>query len=104
MAQAKMAEYRASSAPRVRRHVEVSRCSRDVRVRFLHALEHKFIRPPSIWWPSAVQVSSAICGKLLSSVGAWRGSRLAAVTQQVWSNRRRSVVRQKFRRAEITGT
>jgi hypothetical protein len=64
MTQAKMTECRASSAPRVRRHVEVSRCSRDVRVRFLHALEHKFIRPPSIWRPSAAHVSSAIYGKL----------------------------------------
>ena len=61
MTQAKMTECRASSAPRVRRHVEVSR---DVRVRFLHALEHKFIRPPSLWRPSAAHVSSAIYGKL----------------------------------------
>ena len=36
MTQAKMAECRASSAPRVRRHVEVLHCSRYVRVRFLH--------------------------------------------------------------------
>ena len=64
MTQAKMAECRASSTSRVRRHLEVLHCSRYVRVRFLHALEHKFIRAPSIWWPSAVQVSSAICGKL----------------------------------------
>lgn len=45
MTQAKMTECRASSAPRVRRHVEVSRCSRDVRVRFLHGCAGAQVHP-----------------------------------------------------------
>ena len=69
MTQAKMAECRASSAPRVRRHVEVLHCSRYVRVRFLHALEHKFIRPPSILYDDPAQCrcppqSAASCNHL----------------------------------------
>ena len=69
MTQAKMAECRASSTPRVRRHVEVLHCSRYVRVRFLHALEHKFIRPPSILYDDPAQCrcppqSAASCNHL----------------------------------------
>ena len=79
--QAKMSECRASSAPRVRRHVEVLHCSRYVRVRFLHALEHKF--PAHM----VAQRSEGVLRNLRQTViicgGVGRGSRLAAVTQQV---------------------
>ena len=41
-----------------------------------------FIWSHSVWSPSAVHVSSAVCGKSSSSAEPWRGNSLAAVVRQ----------------------